>query len=79
MFGEIAYHFNYKVMAALSSNNSHHILQVLMFIFVVMLIMFPFYLKKHGEKLYKMPLLSFIISIMLYLVYIIYVYGGFNA
>ncbi len=79
MFGKIAYDFNYKVMAALNSNNSHHILQVLMFIFVIMLITFPFYLKNQGEKLYKMPLLSFIISIMLYLVYIIYVYGGFNA
>ncbi len=79
MFGEIAHDFNYKVMAALNSNNSHHILQVLMFIFVIMLVTFPFYLKNQGEKLYKLPLLSFIISIMLYLVYIIYVYGGFNA
>lgn len=71
--------FNERVDAVLHNALKAPVFYFLLFFSVILILLFPFYLKNNGIKLVRSVAVSMVLSIISYLIYIIYVTGGFNV
>ncbi len=71
--------FNERVNAVLHNALKAPVFYFLLFFSVILILLFPFYVKNNGIKLAWSVAVSAMLSIVSYLLYIIYVTGGFNV
>lgn len=70
---------NKKLDVSMRGASKMPFLYFLFFFSVLIVLFFPFYIKGHGNRLIQLLVVSLFLGIIVYLVSIIYMTGGFNV